>query len=180
MLREMVRSDVQRLMPTCAGNVVESQILNFQARYAAILDHRRSKPIRPIIYPEQERMLDDIWQAGYLGEDDVLSTGHSHGPQGSRTPKSPKSPQHSSRGHAERRLEGWRRIGLGLAEESGLPITSESDLFRDVGALGLECLVRTYSPCKLLLTGSTGLRYTRRAFTTYVTKPYLYCSAADQ
>ncbi|WVF65412.1 hypothetical protein IAT40_000139 [Kwoniella sp. CBS 6097] len=120
-----VRRYVSRLMPTCANNAVEPQILNFQSRYAVILQHRRLRPVRPATNPYQEKMLRELWDSGRLGidQDDNASDGHSY-----------------THGHgAARHAAGWRKIGLGDAEEE-TGIVTEMDMFRDVGELGLECL----------------------------------------
>ncbi|RXK38189.1 hypothetical protein M231_04563 [Tremella mesenterica] len=143
--RLSVRRYVSRLMPTSANNIVENQILNFQARYMAILDHRRLRPVRPVINPDQEKMLDDIWFVGQLEDEDFdgLSTGHSPvrglGPRSPRTPRSPGLARREKNGGGDRTMDGWVRIGLGF-DQGGVPVSSEADLFRDVGSLGLECL----------------------------------------
>ena len=112
-------------MPTCSNNIVKPQILNFQARYANILHHHRLRAVRPSQSKEQERMLAEIWQAGRLGVDD-------HGPV-----------ERLKGGHGNKRTSaGWRKIGLYVdGEEGEAPFLMEADLFRDVGDLGLECLV---------------------------------------
>lgn len=122
----------QRLMPTCVNNTVEPQILNFQARYATILNHLRQRSVRPAQHPEQERMLSDIWRAGRLGVSDPDNRRFSE-----------------DQGTSERSWEGWRKIGLTVEEEDGegeAPFLMEVDLFRDTGELGLECLVSTLLP----------------------------------
>jgi engulfment/cell motility protein 1 len=118
-------------MPTCVNNMVEPQILNFQARYVGILHYRLRKPVRPDLYPEQERMLTDVWHVGRLGS--TANPGSSDGDMenfGSRS--------------GERNLEGWRRLGLGAERDAGEyngQAFGEAELFEDVGELGLECLV---------------------------------------
>ncbi len=113
-------------MPTCSNNVVEPPILKFQLQYTIILHHRRNQAVRPAQHPEQDRMLSDIWNAGRLGSDgrervERLSNGHGE----------------------ERSWEGWRKIGLYVEDEEDgeVPFLMEVELFRDVGELGLECLV---------------------------------------
>ena len=97
-------------MPTCTNNIVQPQILAFQARYATVLRHRRLQPVRPAKNPEQESMLRDIWGIGKLaGEEDE--------------------------GRSYRERSGWDRLGW-IYDEG-----SEAGLFKDVGQLGLECLV---------------------------------------
>ncbi|ORY33129.1 hypothetical protein BCR39DRAFT_521383 [Naematelia encephala] len=118
-----LRRYVSRLMPTCANNIVEPQILNFQARYATILHNRRHRPVRPAQDAQQEKMLSEIWHAGRLDNNKIDGT-----------------PKIQSGG--ERTWEGWRRIGL-WPEFEGDDVPAflmEVDLFRDVGELGLECL----------------------------------------
>ncbi|ORX39155.1 hypothetical protein BD324DRAFT_618673 [Kockovaella imperatae] len=122
-----VRKHVSRLMPSCANNIVEPQILNFQARYAGILQFRRHTPVRPAQSATQERMLNEIWTTGQLGQgsgNDAVTV--------------------SEAASQNRNWAGWKRIGLWVDEESGLGEESdpllEVELFRDVGDLGLECL----------------------------------------
>ena len=122
-------------MPTCANNIVEPQILNFQARYAAMLQNRRLTPVRPAQRPNQERMLGDIWALGRLGE--------SSAPGMERLSA-------DTNVTVKRSWAGWRRIGLWVNDESGFgeetdPLL-EVELFRDVGELGLECLVSYNTP----------------------------------
>jgi engulfment/cell motility protein 1 len=110
------------------NNTVEPQILYFQARYTAILQYHRNKLVRPEQYKAQECMLADIWHVGRLGNLEALRSDN-----GMERPS----------GGGERNLEGWSRLGLGLdGEETGKESHSELELFRDVGELGLECLVR--------------------------------------
>jgi hypothetical protein len=105
--------------------MVEPQILSFQARYAALLHHRRLRAVRPAQIPEQERMLSDIWDNARLGE--TANGGDAKWP-----------PTHSG----QRSWDGWARIGLSVDEGEERPVfLNEVDLFRDVGELGLECLV---------------------------------------
>lgn len=140
-------------MPTCNGNTVEPHIHNFQSRYAAILNYRRLKPVRPSQYAEQEKMLQDIWRVGGLGD----TSGMEH--------------VQSEHVVSERHAEGWKRIGLEVEEaedEHGLGDFLEVELFRDVGELGLECLVgRDLSGASL--TGSTISQCMKTAFKMYVT-----------
>lgn len=44
-------------------------------------------------------------------------------------------------GEIDRGAEGWKMIGLGEEDQDG--VLGEAAMFRDVGELGLECLVRT-------------------------------------
>lgn len=128
-------------MPSCLNNTVQPQILNFQARYASILNHRRTKHVRPTQEPLQEKMLNEIWHVGRLGEssynqqgvETILPNGHD------------KNAFHST-GLAGRSWVGWWKLGLvgdqadeTEAEERAYLL--EAELFRDVGELGLECLV---------------------------------------
>ncbi|WVR08927.1 hypothetical protein IAU60_005986 [Kwoniella sp. DSM 27419] len=118
-----IRRYVSRLMPTCSNNAVEPQILNFQARYSVILQQRRLKPVKPQLNPLQEKMMRDLWHTGRLGTSDgevTVGTGSAAG--------------------IMRTLSGWKRLGLGAESESEGGPVNESELFRDVGELGLECL----------------------------------------
>ena len=124
---------LQRLIPTSSNNIVEPQILNFQARYAAVLQHRRHRPVRPALYPEQEKMLSDIWRVARLGEVDKA---------GQEVMADVNDDDFGS----DRNWAGWKRIGLWVDDEvedgeARMPFL-EVELFRDVGDLGLDCLVR--------------------------------------
>lgn len=69
-------------------------------------------------------MLADIWRLGRLGED---------------IPGMEVVKRYSGLG---RTAEGWRRIGLvGVEDNNEEGPFLEVELFRDVGELGLECLV---------------------------------------
>jgi engulfment/cell motility protein 1 len=122
-------------MPTCVNNIVEPQILHFQGRYAAILNHRRAKAVRPAHFPLQEKMLSEIWhhaRLGQLNDYDQL----------------PPDQREARAGDSERSWDGWRRLGLEVddqeaGENGDFPFLVEAELFRDVGELGLECLVST-------------------------------------
>lgn len=127
-------------MPTCLNTIVKPQILTFQARYAAILNHRRTKIVRPAQDPGQDRMMAEIWHVGRLGEDLALDRDSFvetvNGPDGDVTPKRFSD-------IAGRSTAGWRKIGL-VGDNDGDEESShmaEFELFRDVGELGLECLV---------------------------------------
>jgi engulfment/cell motility protein 1 len=91
-------------------------------------------------------MLNEIWHVGRLGETtrpqpglETMMNGHDH----------PDLPPNSIAG---RDWLGWRRLGLiddvdeGEVDEPAYLL--EVDLFRDVGELGLECLV-----CRSALAG---------------------------
>lgn len=126
-------------MPTCLNTIVKPQILTFQARYAAILNHRRTKIVRPAQDPLQERMMAEIWHVGRLGDglainrDSFVET--IDGQDGDMTPKRFSD-------IAGRSTAGWRKIGLvGDDEDEASAHMAELELFRDVGELGLECLV---------------------------------------
>nr|XP_031861447.1 uncharacterized protein CI109_003051 [Kwoniella shandongensis]KAA5528519.1 hypothetical protein CI109_003051 [Kwoniella shandongensis] len=126
-----VRRYVSRLIPTCSNNIVEPQILNFQTRYAAILQNRRLRPVRPSHSPYQEKLLREIWDAGRLSAtDDGTGTGSAGDSSG------------FGHGHGVvRNWAGWKRMGLCLdGDDSEPPFLMEVELFRDVGELGLECL----------------------------------------
>jgi hypothetical protein len=118
---------MQRLIPISSNNIVEPQILNFQARHAAILQYRRLRPVRPAQNAEQEKMLVDIWAHAHLGDARSTGVGGGEVPSGLG---------------GQRSLDGWRKIGLGYDEaEDQHRFAMETDLFRDTGELGLECLV---------------------------------------
>ncbi|WWC91077.1 uncharacterized protein L201_006018 [Kwoniella dendrophila CBS 6074] len=123
-----IRRYVSRLMPTCANNIVEPQILNFQARYGLVLQYSRLKPVRPGSNVLQERMLRELWEYGKLGGheegDDVSSIGHG---QIGRTAMA-------------RTALGWKKMGLCQDGEENAGFLMELEMFRDVGELGLECL----------------------------------------
>ncbi|KAK4688356.1 hypothetical protein P7C73_g1754, partial [Tremellales sp. Uapishka_1] len=110
-----IRRYVSRLMPTCSNNLLEPQILSFQARYATVLHRLRMTHVRPKQNPADEKMLAEIWAAGKLGE------------PAARVPN-------------ERNREGWKRMGLESGKEEEPPFMMEVDLFKDVGVLGLQCL----------------------------------------
>jgi hypothetical protein len=135
---------MQRLMPTCLNNTVQPQILNFQARYASILNQRRTKHVRPAQNPNQEKMLNEIWHVGRLGEQsrpppglETIMNAHGHA---------------DTTGFAGRDNMGWRSLGLvddvDDSEGDEPAYLLEVDLFRDVGELGLECLVCPSSESK--------------------------------
>jgi hypothetical protein len=89
-------------------------------------------------------MLADIWSAGRLSSDQ-------------REESERLSDTHGN----ERSWEGWKKMGLHVDGEEGqgdAPSLGEIDLFRDVGELGLECLVRAhpYASVKLILVFSIG------------------------
>ncbi|WRT69192.1 uncharacterized protein IL334_006176 [Kwoniella shivajii] len=125
-----IRRYISRLMPTCANNIVETQILNFQARYGVILQHRRLRPVRPGSNTQQEKLLREVWDLGRLGtdidENTTSNSGHAH--------------SHTSRNGAARNAIGWKRIGLCEDGEEDAGFLMEMEMFRDVGELGLECL----------------------------------------
>ena len=126
-------------MPSCQNNTVSPQILTFQARYAAILNQRRTKHVRPAQDAVQEKMLNEIWHVGRLGE-------VSRQPGLKTITNGGNYAEHSTSMMAGRDWLGWRRLGLiddideGDVDEPAYLL--EVDLFRDVGELGLECLVR--------------------------------------
>jgi hypothetical protein len=146
-------------MPSCQNNTVSPQILNFQARYAAILNQRRTKHVRPAQDAGQEKMLNEIWHVGRLGEGsrqsglETITNGGTHA-------------DYSTNPIAGRDWLGWRRLGLiddideGDVDEPAYLL--EVDLFRDVGELGLECLVCHQLTNKYLLIRSALVRHARR------------------
>lgn len=91
--------------------------------------------------------MSEIWHVGRLGEtvsferDSLLET--VNGEDGDVTPK-----RYSAL--AGRSIAGWRKIGLMTEgdDERDSAQTAELELFRDVGELGLECLV---SRCLFIL-----------------------------
>jgi hypothetical protein len=128
-------------MPSCLNNTVQPQILNFQARYASIINHRRTKHVRPAQEPHQERMLNEIWHVGRLGE------GLHAQPIETILPNAAANEaEASTSGLAGRSWVGWWKLGLisdsgDEAEVEDRAHLLEAELFRDVGELGLECLV---------------------------------------
>lgn len=149
-------------MPSCQNNTVSPQILNFQARYASVLNQRRTKHVRPAQDSAQERMLNEIWHVGRLGED--------HRQPGLETIVSGNDAANNSPNTiAGRDLLGWWKLGLideideGHIEEPAY--LQEVNMFRDVGELGLECLVCAFHLSSgSLLTGPALVRYARRQF----------------
>lgn len=113
-------------MPTCTNNIVQPQILSFQARYATVLHYRKMQAVRPTRQTDQEIMLKGIWNIGKLGEGvlDLERRASGESEQGDR-----------------RGWLGWKRLGW-VGEE--VVNISETGLFNDVGELGLECLVRLF------------------------------------
>lgn len=144
-------------MPTCVNNIVEPQILHFQSRYAAILNHRRAKAVRPAQNPLQEKMLSEIWHVGRLSHSNDLQSREMIQEAG-QTPA----------GAVDRDWTGWRKIGLVVddpeaGENGGFPFLIEAELFRDVGELGLECLVSSGLVLYWYTTNLTALvRHARR------------------
>ncbi|KAK6906154.1 hypothetical protein I203_100138 [Kwoniella mangroviensis CBS 8507] len=118
-----VRRYISRLMPTSQNNVVEPQILNFQARYGVILQNTRLRPVRPGTNPHQEKMLRESWEYGRLAQEQDLATSNGHRKTG-----------------MARTAAGWQKIGLCLDGEDEAGFMMEMEMFRDVGELGLECL----------------------------------------
>lgn len=110
-------------MVTSATNAIEPQILNFQSRWTAILHRKRLTPVRPTRSPNHEKMLSEIWVSAGLGRQDLRA-----------------SKEEVSATSGRRDLAGWSKLGLGI-EEGGMGIEGDGGLFRDVGELGLECLV---------------------------------------
>lgn len=128
-------------MPSCLNNTVQPQILNFQARYTSILNHRRTKLVRPTQEPLQEKMLNEIWHVGRLGE----SSDNQPGMETVLPNSNGENTSHSA-GLVGRSWVGWWKLGLigDQADDAGVEEPAyllEAELFRDVGELGLECLV---------------------------------------
>jgi engulfment/cell motility protein 1 len=128
-------------MPSCLSNIVQPQILNFQARYASTLNHRRTKLVRPTQEPLQEKMLNEIWHVGRLGE----SSNNQPGMETVLPNGNGENTSHSA-GLVGRSWVGWWKLGLigDQADDAGgeeRAYLLEAELFRDVGELGLECLV---------------------------------------
>lgn len=131
-------------MPTCLNNIVRPQILTFQARYAAVLNHRRTRTVRPAQNPWQDKLLNEIWHVGRLGEqlpfdrDSHVET--INGVDGDETPR-----RRSVVGG--RSMDGWRKLGLTTdGDDEDTSVLAEVELFRHVGELGLECLVSGITP----------------------------------
>ncbi|TXT13206.1 hypothetical protein VHUM_01607 [Vanrija humicola] len=122
------RKYVGRLIPTSSNNIVEPRILDFQTRYANVLRYHSLRPVRPQTNSTHERFLSDIWIAGRL---DVEDTG------GLASPRPSMADYHST---GPRTWEGWRRMGLSIDYVEDTDPLVETELFRSVGELGLECL----------------------------------------
>jgi len=139
---------MQRLMPTCASNIVEPHILTFQRRYTDVLNYRKHLVVNPDRYPEQERMLAEVWQLGRLGSD-------------ASDMKAAAQHEITQRRHPG----GWRRIGLDVTQsEEAESESAEREMFKDVEELGLECLVSDVRRKWDKLTASTGLSLAKKRF----------------
>lgn len=113
--------------------MVEGRILDFQNRYANVLRYHSLRPVRPATNTTHERYLSDIWNAGRL--DDEEATASSINISSTRV----SSPDYHHSG-GPRSWEGWRRMGLSLEFADDSEELNETELFRTVGELGLECL----------------------------------------
>lgn len=108
-------------------------------------------------------MLKEIWEAGKLGELAKAEEIEGEAGEGDREALSGGQLGMSTRselgakagmvrmvmgmgkfglglGEIDRGAEGWKMIGLGEEDQDG--VLGEAAMFRDVGELGLECLVR--------------------------------------
>lgn len=123
------RKYVSRLIPSSHNNPVEPRILDFQTRYANVLRYHCLRPVRPQTNPMHERFLDEIWHAGRLDLE-----------EGSNV-SSPRVSMQDYESTSSRTWDGWRRMGLAIDYVDATDPLSETELFRSVGELGLECLV---------------------------------------
>lgn len=105
-------------------------------------------------------MLKEIWEAGKLGElaktEEIVGEageGDLEALSGGQLGMSTRSGLGAKAGmvmgmgkfglgldEIDRGAEGWKMIGLGEEDQDG--VLGEAAMFRDVGELGLECLVR--------------------------------------
>ncbi|GMK55300.1 hypothetical protein CspeluHIS016_0203560 [Cutaneotrichosporon spelunceum] len=123
------RKYVARLMSTSANNIVEPRILDFQTRYANVLRYHSLRPVRPQTNPTHERYLREIWMAGRLDEEDA----------GDMASPRPSMADYQA-SNIPRTWEGWRRVGLSIDFVDNTDALVETELFRSVGELGLNCL----------------------------------------
>lgn len=117
-------------MATSSNNIVEPRILEFQTRYANVLKYHSLRPVKPQTNPVHERQLAEIWAAGRLDAEEGSNLGVSS-PRPSMADYQPSGP---------RTWEGWRRMGLAMDFVDDSDTLVETELFRNVGELGLECL----------------------------------------
>jgi hypothetical protein len=126
------RRHVTRLIPSSHNNPVEPRILDFQTRYANVLRYHSLRPVRPQTNPTHDRYLEEIWHAGRLDQEETHSLA---------SPRPSMQDYHSMRSAGgQRTWEGWRRMGLSIDYVDATDPLSETELFRSVGELGLECL----------------------------------------
>lgn len=123
------RKYVARLIPSSQNNPVETRIFDFQTRYANVLRYHSLRPVKPQNNPTHERYLDDVWQTGRLDSED--GGGHRASPR-------PSMQDYQSSG--QRTWDGWRRMGLSIDYVEASDPLNETELFRSIGELGLECL----------------------------------------
>jgi hypothetical protein len=123
------RKYVARLMSTSANNIVEPRILDFQTRYANVLRYHSLRPVRPQTNPTHDRYLREIWMAGRLDEEET----------GDMTSPRPSIAEYQA-SNIPRTWEGWRRMGLSIDFVDNTDTLVETELFRSVGELGLQCL----------------------------------------
>lgn len=160
--KSQLKSNItKRLIPTSTNNIISPHFLDFQSRLCVILQQKRLRSVRPGQYKEHEKMLKEIWEAGKLGELAKTEEIEGGGGEGGREALSGGQLGMSTRsglgakagmvmglgkfglglGEIDRGAEGWKMIGLGEEDQDG--VLEEAAMFRDVGELGLECLVRT-------------------------------------
>lgn len=117
-------------MSTSTNNIVEPRILDFQSRFANVLRYHSLRPVRPQTNPIHERYLREIWHAGRLDEEDT----------GDITSPRPSMAEYPTSSNVPRTWEGWKRMGLSLDFIDNTDPLVETELFRSVGELGLQCL----------------------------------------
>lgn len=112
----------QELMRNASSDLLEPQVLAFQARHATILHSRRMRRVHLEDEEDQQRMMADI--LGALARDsngDYRSSGDG-------------SPRELAEGD-------WSPLGAHVDEAGAGHEMHSGLLFRGVGQLGLECLV---------------------------------------
>lgn len=164
---------IKRLIPMSINTIISPHFLNFQSRLCVILQQKRLRSVRPGQYKEHEKMLKEIWEAAKLGGlakteeiEGEAGEGGREGLKGGQLGRSTRSgPGAETRmvmgmgkfglglGEIDRGAEGWKMIGLGEEDQDG--VLGEAAMFRDVGELGLECLVRNEVASSVLVQSMT-------------------------
>lgn len=164
---------IKRLIPRSTNTIISPHFLNFQSRLCVILQQKRLRSVRPGQYKEHEKMLKEIWEAGKLGGlakteeiEGEAGEGGREALRGGQLGRSTRSgPGAEARmvmgmgkfglglGEIDRGAEGWKMIGLGEEDQDG--VLGEAAMFRDVGELGLECMVRNEVASSVLVQSMT-------------------------